>query len=118
MRVRALCVGSEISALRVGQSNVRRYFPKNIKQIELQLDHLRIECGLTPDFWRSEPEINDPRLRLWLESKNHSEKTWGASIPFAMIPSGERSFKLEPVARNGEHRARHSAPFLSEARSL
>ena len=105
MRVKALRVGSEVSGLLVGHSNVRRYFPRNVKQIELQLDHLRIECGLAPDFWRSEPEIHDPRLRLWLESKNHAEKACRASIPYAMIPSGEHSFRLELVARDGEHRA-------------
>jgi len=116
MRVKALRVGSEVSGLHVGQSNVRRYFPRNIKEIELQLDHLRIECGLTPDFWRSEPEIHDPRLRLWLESKNHTGKACRRSIPFTMIPSGERSFKLELMARKGEHRSRHSASFASEAR--
>lgn len=116
MKVKALRVGSEVSGLLVGQSNVRRYFPRSIKQIELQLDHLRIECGLTPDFWRSEPEIHDPRLRLWLESKNHAEKACRTSIPFAMIPSGKHSFRLEPVARSGEHRTRHSAPRISEAR--
>lgn len=117
MKVKALRVGSGVSGLLVGHSNVRRYFPRSIKQVELQLDHLRIECGLTPDFWRSEPEIQDPRLRLWLESKNHAEKACRASIPFAMIPSGEHSFRLEPVARNGEHRARHSAPPASQARA-
>lgn len=117
MRVKALRVGSGVSGLLVGQSNVRRYFPRSVQQVELQLDHLRIECGLTPDFWRSEPEIHDPRLRLWLESKNHAEKARRASIPFAMIPSGEHSFRLERVARNGEHRTRHSAPAASEARA-
>lgn len=116
MRVKALRVGSEVSGLRVGQLNVRRYFPRNIKEIELQLDHLRIECGLAPDFWRSVPEIHDPRLRLWLESKNHADKACRTSIPFVMIPSGEHSFKLEIVARKEEHRTRYSASSAAEAR--
>lgn len=115
MRVKALRVGSEVSGLRVGHSNVRRYFPRNVRQIELQLDHLRIECGLTPDFWRSAPEIHDPRLRLWLESKNHTERSCRTSIPFTMIPSGEHSFKLELMARKNEHRTRYSASSASDA---
>lgn len=118
MRVKALRVGSEVSGLLVGHSNVRRHFPRSIKQIELQLDHLRIECGLTPDFWRGESKIHDPRLRLWLESKNHAEKACRTFIPFAMIPSGEHSFRLEPVARNGEQRTGHAASPASEARFL
>ena len=116
MRVKALRVGSEVSGLHIGHSNVRRHFPRNVKEIELQLDHLRIECGLTPDFWQSAPEIHDPRLSLWLESKNNREKACRTSIPFMMIPSGERSFKLELMARKGEHSIRHSASSASEAR--
>ena len=39
-----------ITGLHVGINNVRRYFPKGISCIELQLDHLNIRCGLTPGF--------------------------------------------------------------------
>lgn len=114
MMVKALRVGSEVSSLRVGLSNVRRYFPRDVTEIELQLDHLRIECGLSPKFWRTEPEIHDPRLRLWLQSKNH-EKPCRSSIPFTMVPSGGNSFKLEPVSHNGGHRSRHSAIPISDS---
>jgi len=49
----------------VGASNVRRYFPRNISSIELQLDHLQIQCGLKPNFWRGEPEIvRPPAVRM------------------------------------------------------
>lgn len=107
MMVKALRVGNEACSLHVGVSNVRRYFPREVTKIELQLDHLRIECGLPPDFWRTEPEIHDPRLRLWLQSKNH-EKPCRASLLLTMVPSGDNSFKLEPVARNDRHQTRHS----------
>lgn len=115
MMVKALRVGNEVSSLHVGLSNVRRYFPRNVTEIELQLDHLRIECGLTPDFWRAEPEIHDPRLRLWLQSKNHRTPCQ-TSIPFNMVPSGDHSFRLEPVNQDGEHRPRHSAIAVSSTR--
>lgn len=115
MMVKALRVGTEVCGLRVGPSNVRRYFPRNVTKIELQLDHLRIECGLPPDFWRAEPEIHDPRLRLWLQSKNH-EKPCRAFIPFTMVPSGSNSFKLEPAAQSDGHRARHSAITVASTR--
>ena len=38
--------------------------------IELELDHLRIQCWLDPAFWLDQPEISDPRLGAWLQSKN------------------------------------------------
>jgi hypothetical protein len=84
----------------VGVSNARRYFSKRVKQIELQLDHLRIECWLAPDFWRGQPEIHDPRLCLWLESKNRDRKL-KEPVPMALTPSGKNSFILSPADRKG-----------------
>ena len=89
--------GRRVTGLYVGASNVRRYFPKNVKTIELQLDHLRIECGLQGHFWQDKPEIHDPRLCLWLESKHRNETGARAPVPLAMIPSGKNSFKLGPA---------------------
>ena len=106
MMVKTLRNGSEVTGLRVGVYNVRRYFPKRIPAIELQLDHLRIECGLSPDFWKGRPEIHDPRLCIWLKSKIFATRRIRAPIPLAMTPSGENSFKLEPATRNGTHGAR------------
>jgi hypothetical protein len=116
MMVKALRVGGEVSGLHVGLHNVRRYFPRDITQIELQLDHLRIECGLPPNFWRTQPEIHDPRLCLWLKSKNHAEKPCRKPIPFAMTPSGGNSFKLEPVKQNGGQRVRHAEIAIPDVR--
>jgi hypothetical protein len=102
MLVTTLRNGSGFTGLRVGIHNVRRYFPKHIPEIELQLDHLRIECGLAPEFWHGRPEIHDPRLCLWLQSKNPTARSCRAAMPIAMIPSGKNSFRLEPAARNGK----------------
>lgn len=46
MVVISQCTGRRVTGLYVGASNVRRYFSRRLTQIELQLDHLRIECGL------------------------------------------------------------------------
>jgi len=51
MVVKTQSKGREITGLHVGVNNVRRFFPKHIAVIELQLDHLQIQCGLGPDFW-------------------------------------------------------------------
>jgi hypothetical protein len=96
MVVTSQCIGRRVTGLYVGASNVRRYFSKRVKQIELQLDHLRIECGLAPDFWNGQPAIHDPRLCIWLESK-HRDGKLRAPVPMAMIPSGENSFILGPA---------------------
>ena len=48
MVVKTQLKGSEVTGLRIGARNVRSYFPKGVRVIELQLDHLQIQCGLSP----------------------------------------------------------------------
>lgn len=99
MVVKAQYDGCRISGLYVGVNNVRRYFSKRISAVEFQLDHLRIECWLAPRFWEGQPEIHDPRLCEWLDSKNLHQKPCHAAVPLAMIPSGKNSFKLASISR-------------------
>jgi hypothetical protein len=106
MLVTSQCNGSRVIGLYVGADNVRRYFPKQVSTIELQLDHLRIECGLTPGFWESKPEIHDPRLCLWLESKHLQRKESRSPMSLAMTPSGEHSFTLGPAPPNRDAKTR------------
>jgi hypothetical protein len=56
---------------------------------------------LEPGFWRDQPEIHDPRLCAWLESKNFHTGQGRTPIPLAMIPAGENSFRLQVVSSNG-----------------
>jgi hypothetical protein len=101
--------GIGVTGLHVGANNVRRYFPKRIEAIELLLDHLQIQCGLAPDFWQGEPEIYDPRLCAWLESKHLHGKPDRSPIPLAMIPAGKNSFRLQPVSLNGKPKGKQSS---------
>jgi hypothetical protein len=112
MVVKTQCKGNEVTGLLVGAYNARRYFPRHIAAIELQMDHLRIECGLTPDFWRGLPEIHDRRLCAWLEQKQFHKATRN-SILLAMIPSGENSFKIEPSSLHGTSRMRQAANSMA-----
>jgi hypothetical protein len=102
MVVKTQSKGRGLTGLHVGISNARRYFPRHIAFIELQLDHLQIRCSLEPDFWKGQPEIYDPRLCAWLESKNFHGKPNRTPIPLALIPSGNNSFKLQPFSLNGQ----------------
>ena len=102
MVVKTQLKGSEVTGLHIGARNVRRYFPKRVRVIELQLDHLQIQCGLSPQFWRGEPEIHDPRLCEWLDFKVIHNGGGRKDVRLAMIPAGKNSFALRPsaVARN------------------
>ena len=95
-----------ITGLHVGSSNARRYFPEGTQSIELQLGHLRIRCGLKPDFWHGRPEIYDPRLCAWLESKHLHGKTDRAPVHLAMVPDGTNSFQLQPMSLQPRVRAK------------
>jgi hypothetical protein len=111
MVVTSQCTGHRVTGLYVGSSNVRRFFSKRITQIELQLDHLRIECGLNPNFWNGHPEIRDPRLCVWLESK---QRQWNGHSPvrLSLIPSGTNSFILSPA---GNEKANIPVNIMGEA---
>jgi hypothetical protein len=89
-----------MTGLHVGAVNVQRHFPKHVSQIELHLDHLQIQCELSPDFWSGHPEIHDPRLCAWLESKHPHFSLNGRPIALAMIPAGENVFRLQSVSTN------------------
>ena len=94
MVVKTQLKGGEVTGLHIGARNVRRYFPKGIRVIELQLDHLQIQCGLTPEFWNGPPEIHDPRLCEWLDFKVIHRTGERKQVKLAMTPAGECMFRL------------------------
>lgn len=99
MVVKTQIRGGEVTGLHVGTRNVRRYFPKNVRVIELQLDHLQIQCGLTPDFWKGHPEICDPRLCEWLDFKVVHRAGERKQVRLAMTPAGNSIFRLRSVVQ-------------------
>jgi hypothetical protein len=115
MVVRTQSKGRVITGLQVGAHNVRRYFPKGTAEIELQLDHLQIQCILTPDFWLGEPEIHDPRLSAWLVSKNLHILPSRTPVPLAMIPNGKNSFRLRPISKNARSRSKPASDEFNPA---
>jgi hypothetical protein len=98
MRVTAESKGRGTFELHVGEENARRHFPETVSAIELQLDHLRIECALTPEFWRGQANIFDPRINAWLANKRTQPSLSRTSIALAMIRAGENAFRLEPLS--------------------
>lgn len=100
MVVKTQLRGGEVTGLHVGARNVRRYFPKGVRVIELELDGLQIQCGLTPDFWNGQPEIHDPRLCEWLDFKVVHRMGERKQVKLAMTPTGKSIFRLRsPVVK-------------------
>lgn len=94
MVVKTQLRGGEVTGLHIGARNVRRYFPKGIRVIELQLDHLQIQCGLSPEFWNGRPEIHDPRLCEWLDFKVVHRMGEQKQVKLAMTAAGKSTFRL------------------------
>jgi hypothetical protein len=116
MVVRTQSKGLTVTGLHIGINNVRRYFPRRIAVIELHLDHLLIQCGLSPDFWHDRPEIHDPRLCTWLEAKNFRGNSNRTPLPMAMIPTGDNSFRLQTISMTAHSRLKQ--PFQSSQAPL
>lgn len=115
MVVRTQYDGFRVSGLYVGVRNVRRYFSKRNPVVELQLDHLQIQCGLAPRFWEGQPEIHDPRLSVWLESKYLHKKPSKTPVLLTMVPSGNNCFRIQPTLARGESRRPKLASALPPA---
>jgi len=109
--------GRKMTGVEVGSGNVRRYFPRETPEVELLLDHLRIQCGLSPGFWQGDSEIRDPRLCAWLESKNFHGRPGEAPVPLSLIPAGKNCFRLQPMAATKPFSVRRGPAAESAARS-
>ena len=103
MLVTAYRDGSHRTGLLIGEANARRYFRKRSLRVDLQLDHLHIQCKLEPDFWNGRPEIHDPRLSLWLEFKAGRGRNGREPMQFAMEPLGAGKFAVQPIASQDYH---------------
>lgn len=101
MVVKTQVKSGEVTGLHVGARNVRRYFPKGVRVIELQLDHLEIQCGLSPEFWHGQPDIHDPRLCEWLDFKIVHRLGERREVRLAMMPAGKNTFRLRSSAIRG-----------------
>ena len=111
MVVKTQSKGRGVTGLNVGSSNVQRYFPRGVSFVELQLDHRQIQCDLSPNFWQDQPEIFDPRLCAWLESKQLSTNPGRDPVPLALIPAGKNSFRLRLVPPNTQPKGKlHPQP--------
>jgi len=104
-----------VVGLHIGAINVQRYFPRNVDQVELELDHLCIVCLLEPSFWQDRPEIHDLRLSSWLESKRSSGKLAANCASVALVPSGNHAFRLQLIARDETDRSLAGNPPVAYA---
>ncbi len=112
MFVKALSKSRGVTGLLVGASNACRYFPQDIYTIELEIGHLKIQCNLDKEFWSTCPEIHDPRLSAWLETKHMHSNIARTPVSLALIPTGKCSFRLDSLHREGTAHKREMAKVI------
>jgi hypothetical protein len=90
------CKGNVVTGLRLGRESEGALFGTRPGVIELELDHLRIACGLPAGFWNGEGLIRDRRLCNWLELKRQREGGAGA-LAVMLTPASDNAFHVKPV---------------------
>lgn len=89
--------GRSVAGLLIGTRNAKRYFPQSKSTVDLELDHLRIQCGLQPSFWNDRPQLSDPRLSAWLETKNLYPRRDRRPVVLTLVPTDKNSYRLHLV---------------------
>lgn len=110
MLVKMQSDGHDHTGLHIGAANARRYFREGAQTIDLTLDHLQIQCRLSPDFWQGHAEIHDPRLSEWLKFKAGCDHDARAQMELIMVRSGIDTFvlKAKPKKRPSRFGEEHS----------
>lgn len=88
-----------IYGIRVGKANRDAYFDRDWAVIEVEMDGQWQTFPLTPGFWSQCTEFRDsgsPRIREWLARHFTTEWPKGEPPIFALVPVGERRFRLAP----------------------
>ncbi|MDR3792071.1 MAG: hypothetical protein P4L03_01700 [Terracidiphilus sp.] len=105
--------GNRIAGINIGSANVQQYFSHRNAVIELHLGHLVIQCPLSQRFWEDRPEIDDPRLCGWLESKRLHVNGDVSQVFLQLSPMGSVAFHLSsvPVLVPAEQRVPERQPI-------
>ena|SRR5579859_7302480 len=71
--------GHNITGLKIGATNVRRYFTRGSSSIDIHLDHLQIQCDLQPRVLAKRTAYFRPALGCMARSEASSEREQASS---------------------------------------
>jgi hypothetical protein len=97
--------GHAIVGIRIGMAEARRFFGRGLHSIDLELDHLRINCDVRANSRLHRAEISDPRLTAWLEEKFYWRKLPSIPLSVELVKKGE-SYSLQ--LRPSDHETKQS----------
>ncbi|MDW7656875.1 MAG: hypothetical protein SCM11_06845 [Bacillota bacterium] len=94
--------------IRVGKENAQKWFQKDWKSIEVEINGRLYTFDLSPTFWTTNPEFREGPIPHWLEM--HGYLSWPKRNPpkFELIViEGNRFRLIEPVKRRNK-----KAPYI------
>ena len=86
--------GHSITGIRIDMFDARRFFPRGVNSVDLELDDLRIRCDVRANSRLHRAEISDPRLTAWLNEKFYWQRLPSTPVPVEMVKSGN-SYRLQ-----------------------
>jgi hypothetical protein len=95
--------GHSITGIRMGMSDARRFFPQGLRSVDLELDHLRIQCDVRATESLDRAEISDPRLTAWLNEKLYWQKLPRTPVSAELVKSGKCAYRLKLTPSSETH---------------
>ena len=80
--------------IRVGKPNVLRYFTKENRTIQVEIDGQFHDFPLSDAFWNQCPEFRGPFIRQWLQQNGLAVWPKGRPPRFELTPLGENRYRL------------------------
>jgi hypothetical protein len=80
--------------IRVGKQNAKKYFQRNWKSIEVEIDGEVHEFSLSDTFWGTCPELRGVVIERWLRKNGLLPWTKGKPPHFTLAPLAGKRFKL------------------------
>ena len=102
-------IETAVTRLNVGANKVRRYFPKNISVIELQMNCLQIQRGWGPDFSARSAADRRSKTVCLAGIETSQWKTGANPFPTGNDSSREEFFSVATNIREGVCRVTHAA---------
>ncbi len=83
--------------IRVGLPNVRQYFRRSWRTIEVEIDSLNRTFRLSRTFWTTCPEFRGKVIGAWLTKNKLAPWPRGKPPQVELVPLGGNRFRLRKV---------------------
>jgi len=83
--------------IRISKKDRDKYFRREWKFIEIDLESEVVRVELSNSFWRNCTELRSSKIGKWLLDRDYAPWSKGNPPKLELIPVSERRFKLNPL---------------------